>query len=259
MAKKEGKEVLISVAKSSLGAIPYAGTALNEMFFDHRERVKQNRFNRFVEILGEGFTDGTEFNLENVTSEDFGDLFESVLRRVVKTKSDLKLQRFREILLKQIREPSNQMELSELYLDLVAALSEEEISILFHHQCFDLSYEERITEMNRLKDQRNEIAQKKKRETIIYERSKYADEDELVNGKISEIEKWLDTLQKFRRADFYNLPESKFMLFKQRLQAQGLLVDNRMNRIGGGNFQNMGITEFGLEFLDFIQEKNELV
>jgi hypothetical protein len=85
-------------------------------------------------------------------------------------------------------------------------------------------------------------------------KSKYEDADIIVKGEIAEFEEWLATLRQYRTSEFHKLEENRFMLFKQRLLAQGLLVDNRMSRVGGGNFQSMGITEFGLEFLAFIQE-----
>tara|TARA_R110001632_G_scaffold213965_1_gene340410 strand:+ start:94 stop:867 length:774 start_codon:yes stop_codon:yes gene_type:complete len=257
MPKKDNTELKRTIAKSIFGIIPYVGTAFDEIVFEHGARIKQNRLNNFVAILADGFTDEKEINLENIKNEDFIELFESVVKRAVRTKSESKLLRFKNILVRELKEPTEEIELTELYLDLITTLSEDEIIILHHHRHFDLIYEEKITGLNKLRDKENEIAQNKKKETIIIDKSKYEDADVEVKKKIGEIEEWLGTLRQFRTAEFYRLEDNRFMLFKQRLLAQGLLVDNRMNRISGGNFQNMGITEFGLEFLTFIEENRK--
>jgi hypothetical protein len=253
MKKKLDKDKKLTIIKSLFGIVPHIGTALDEIIYEHNFRLKQNRLNNFVEILADGFTENTNVNIYNIKSEDFNDLFMSVLSRVVKTKSELKLKRFKDILIKELKEPTNQIELNELYLDLITTLSEDEISILFHHRHFNLDYEDEITKLNKLKDKKHQIEQNQKKETIIIDKSKYEDEYIEVQKKIASIENWLNQLKKFKTAEYYNLDENKFMLFKQRLFSQGLLVDNRMNRISDTSFQNMGITEFGEEFLEFIK------
>jgi hypothetical protein len=257
MAKSNKGEITTTIAKSLFGIIPYVGTLLDEVVFEHSARIKENRLDNFVTILAEGFTEQTEVNLENITSEDFIDLFESVIRRVVRTKSESKLHRFKNILVSQLKKPTDEIELTEIYLDLITTLSDDEIIILFHHRYFDLAFEERLTELNQLRDKKKEIDEKKRKETMIIGKSKFEDADNKVKGQISEIEEWLKELKQYWTAEFYSLEENRFMLFKQRLLAQGLLVDNRMNRISGGNFQNMGITEFGLEFVNFIIESEK--
>jgi len=145
--------------------------------------------------------------------------------------------------------PYEQIELVELYLDLISTISEEEISILYYHRFFDDKFENIIDELYRLKDKLNSIKENQKRGTIIFERSKYADEEiETIEG-IEKIENWLEPLRKFRTAKYYNLDDNKFTFLKQRLFSKGLLVDNLRNRIDSGAFQNMGITEFGIEFI----------
>lgn len=49
MTKKlQTKEYGISTLKGMIGAIPFAGTFLNEVAFEARSRIKQERVNRFV-------------------------------------------------------------------------------------------------------------------------------------------------------------------------------------------------------------------
>ena len=253
MNKLSKKEIISSTAKSLFGAVPFGGALLDELFFEYNGRIKQKRLNNFVEILAENFTEESKINIDNIKTEDFNDLFESVLRRVVQTKSELKLKRFKDILIKELNSPTEQTELVELYLDLISSLSEEELSILYHHRFFDNEYEDEIDKLNKLRDKLNSIKEKQKRETIVINGSKYADEKSETENGISEINNWLEPLKKYKSAEFYDLSENRFMFFKQRLFSKGLLVDNVRNRISGGTFQNMGITEFGVEFIEFIK------
>jgi hypothetical protein len=249
------KEIISSAAKSIFGAVPFGGALLDELFFEYNGRIKQKRLNHFVEILAENFTEESEINIDNIKTENFNDLFESVLRRVIQTKSELRLKRFKDILIKELNSPTEQTELVELYLDLISTLSEEELSILYYHRFFDNNYEDEIDKLNKLRDKLNSVKEKQKRETIIIDRSKYADEKIEAENGISKIENWLEPLKKYKTAEFYDLTDNRFMFFKQRLFSKGLLVDNVRNRISGGTFQNMGITEFGIEFIEFIKGK----
>jgi len=256
MTKIDKKEIIISAAKSIFGVIPYGGALLDELFFEYNGRIKQKRLNHFIEILAENFTEDSQINIENIQTEDFNDLFESVLRRVVCTKSELKLRKFKDILINELNFPTKQIELVELYLDLINDLSEEEISILYYHKYFDLAYVDKIDKMNRLKNQLYSVKENQKKETIIIDQSTYSKEKIELEQRIEKFEKWFANLRKYKTAEFYNLDDNKFMLFKQRLFSKGLLLDNRMSRIGSGKFQHMGITEFGQEFIEFIKKDN---
>jgi hypothetical protein len=259
------KEITVSVLKSIFGVIPYGGAALDELFFEYNGRLKQNRLNRFVEILAENFTKNAVINIENIKTEDFNDLFESVLRRVVQTKSELKLLRFKDILIKELNCPSENVELIDHYLDLISNLTEEEIKILYNHRYFTLKYEEEIDEMNLLKENLTSLEQQLNKQTIIINESKFKKINELVSRKSHdevkiEYEKKKEhilSFAKYKKAEFYDLSENKFMFYKQRLFSKGLLIDNIVNRIGNLPFGHMGITEFGIEFIDFIKNSEE--
>ena len=253
MVKIDSEEILNSTAKSIFGVVPFAGNALDELFFEYNGRIKQKRLNHFVEILAESFSQDSGINIDNIKTEDFSDLFESVLRRVVQTKSELKLNRFKDILMKELNVPTKQTELIEIYLDLINSLSEEELSILYYHKHFDLNFEKEIDRMNVLKDKLNTINQNSKKENVQIDGIQLESEDADIQNQIKVIEDWLDDLRKYKTADYYNLDEHRFMFYKQRLFSKGLLIDNRMDRIGNLPFYNMGITEFGMEFIAFIK------
>lgn len=257
MKKIDKKEILISTAKSIFGEIPFVGTALNELFFEYNGTIKQKRLNTFIEILTEYFSENSEVNIENIKTENFNDIFESVLKRVVTTKSKLKLIRFRDILINELKNPTSETELIEIYLDLITSLSEEELIILYSHKYFDINYEKELEGLNHSKTQFNAVIDRRKKETIIIERSRYEEEYLRLKSRIAELEKKLNPLEKYRTPDFYKLTEEKFFFYKQRLFSKGLLYDNGMNRIGITPFQMMNITEFGLEFIKFIKESDK--
>jgi lipoate-protein ligase A len=56
------------------------GSFLNEIVFDYRSRVKQNRLNEFIDLLSEEFSKRShdEVDFKKMESDEFGDLFESI-------------------------------------------------------------------------------------------------------------------------------------------------------------------------------------
>lgn len=252
--EESNKEVIQTTVKSLFGAIPYAGTALNEVFFEYHSRIKQKRLNNFTQILAEYFEKNQDVKIDNIKNEHFADIFEAVLKRVVQTKSESKLKRFRTILINELKDPTDQIELVDLYLDLISSLSEEELNILYHHRCFDSQYEGLIDNMNNARDQVQRIENLKKEERIIIEKSRYHDQHIDAKEEFEKYKNQVDSNLKYRKCEFYELDDKKFIFYKQRLFSKGLLIDNPSNRIGSLPFHAMGISEFGKEFIEFIQE-----
>jgi len=244
---------MISTAKALFGVIPFGGTALNELFFEYNGQIKQKRLNRFVEILAENFTEGSKISIENIKTEDFNDLFEAVLRRVVQTKSETKLLRFKDILIKELNNPSDEPELIDVYLDLISSLSEQELIVLSYHNHFDEKFNLEFEKKSKLREQRLKLEQKLKEERLIIDGSKYQDSFNKVDAEIKEIEKKHSSFDKFRTAEFYGIDGQQFIFFKQRLFSKGLIIDWGIGRIGVSSFEMMSITEFGTEFIEFIK------
>lgn len=125
------QEVGISIAKGVMGGIPFVGTALNEVIFDGRGRVKQERINSFILELTKYMKEVTEnqINYEYIKSDEFGDIFESIMKRVVYNKCTEKMHRFKTILVGNMINPSY-TDYSETFLDIVAKINEKQIEIL---------------------------------------------------------------------------------------------------------------------------------
>ena len=81
MTKKlQTKEYGISTLKGIIGAIPFAGTFLNEVAFEARSRIKQERVNHFIEEFSEYMNEHTngEDNFDTLNTEQIGDIFEEI-------------------------------------------------------------------------------------------------------------------------------------------------------------------------------------
>jgi hypothetical protein len=76
------KEYGLSVLKGVIGAVPYVGTALNEIIFDARSRLKEDRLNSFFAEVAEEVERLSEESIDHdyLKSEEFSDLIEGRLR-----------------------------------------------------------------------------------------------------------------------------------------------------------------------------------
>lgn len=257
MKKIDKKEIITSTAKSIFGIIPLGGSALDELIFEYNGRIKQNRLNRFVEILADNFSENTEINLDNIKTEDFSDLFESVLRRVVQTKSERKLLRFKNIIIKELNCPTAESEVIDHYLDLISSLTEEELTILYNHRHFTEEFEEHIDELNRHESNLSSLEEQLKKHTLVIGESEFQKPYDQLKITYRLKKEFVESFTKYKKAEFYELNAKSFVFYKQRLFSKGLLIDNGMNRIGGIPFGNMTITEFGLEFIEFIRNSEK--
>lgn len=256
MHEFDKKEILISATKSAFSLIPFAGTALTELVFDYNGRIKQERLNRFVELLSEYFSHNHNVKIENIKTEDFNDLFESVIKKVVITKSEEKIKRFRDILIKELNNPSEETELTALYLDLIETLSEEEIIILEGYSNFNLDYYIRFDKQDKLKSELSKIKEELKSKPFLQPDRNYESAIKIIQDEIDSFLRVKESVEKFSEAKFYELSESKFSFYKQRLYSKGLLIDQGIDRIGVRGFEMMMITDFGEEFINFIKKNN---
>ena len=224
--EEKSKKILIqiteSTAKGLIGAIPFAGTALNEALFDGRSRIKQERFNNFINIFSEYMKDvnESEIDFEYIKSEDFGDIFESIIRRVMRSGSEEKLKTFKNVLSNHVL-GKIKTDHAETFLDLVSRLNEDQIKILETYRKIktnDISIDENLPERN-----------------VI---------DANFKTQLSEV----------RSARNFNLDEGVYQFYLQDLFAKGLLFDNGVNKMDIGPFELMEITQFGIDFLSYIEQ-----
>lgn len=244
----EQEEINNSLVKTlfSLVTIPILGPALTEIF-DFRGKLKQNRLNQFTELLENYFSNHAGIDLENFQTIEFSDLFESVLNGVVLTNSLEKMKMFKGILINQLENPSQSIDESEIYLDLVTELNEIELRILFEYRQFILSFQREVDEMNQL-ERRLAVLENEEEKSQPHDPTKLVDFQYAVGQKRKE----LNRLQNIYKHDHFDIDQDQFLFYKQRLFSKALLVDNGIGSIGGKPFSTMGITQFGVRFIDYV-------
>jgi hypothetical protein len=125
-----------------LGFIPGGHTA--EAFLNYRDELKTKRVLKFLEgfsIALQEIAEEREIDVSVFTSEDFIDVFDSIIAKVQTTKSNIKIERFKNILLKQtVQNTVDQMmvkyinllnDLNEIQIILLEILSKEKSAIDF--------------------------------------------------------------------------------------------------------------------------------
>ncbi|WBV52053.1 hypothetical protein [Chryseobacterium gambrini] len=251
-------EVGISLLKIGLSNIPYVGQLLSEALFEYRGRIKQNRLNKFTELLSDYFGNNSEINIEKIQSEDFSDLFEAILKRVAETKSEQKLRHFRDILTNSLNENLD-YENSEIYLDLISNLSEIDMSILKNHQLFDNKFDKRYDTKNLYEKLLPELEKNVQNEYELREKGFANDWDNAVikynatKNAIRAISEQNKSVNIYRTAEFYGINDAEFLYSKQKLYSLGLLIDSGFGKFDYKPFGMMSITEFAKKFLEFIK------
>jgi len=220
-SKIQLKQAAISAKNVIFSRIPVVGPILDEVFFEHRSRVKQERLNRFVEAFEAYFRSvhPGEIDVEYLKSDEFGDIFESILRRVMHTASEEKMHRFKKILLNEM-EHTYESDFKETFLDIVFRINEDQILILNHFR--------------EVKDCESEGSS----------------EQGVVDGGDEGAEGSLKC-----KANFLGFDESKYLFYVQDLVSKSLLYDEIVALFGGGTkpYTNLKITPFGEEFLGFVE------
>ena len=217
-SKIQLKHAAISAKNVVLSSIPICGTILDEVLFGYRSRVKQERLNRFVEELEKYFRliHSGDIDREHLESEEFGDIFESILRRVVNTASEEKMHRFKKILLNEMTRTYTS-DFKETFLDIVSRINEDQILIL-----------NRFREVKDCESEGNS-------------------EQRVVDGEGAKVS------LKYK-GNFLEVDEAEYLFYVQDLVSKSLLCDKYVGAYGGAKpYTNLGITPFGEEFLKFIE------
>jgi len=130
--KETIKETGVTIVKSLFGAIPYVGSALDEVFFGHFSRLRQNRINRFVEEFERYLKshDLSNIDTNDMKSEHFIDAFTEIISSIAKTSSERKIEYFKRILTRLVIVPIGKNDFLPTFLDILEKVNETEIMIL---------------------------------------------------------------------------------------------------------------------------------
>lgn len=256
----DGKEIGNSFLKSLFSLIPYAGQPLNELFFEYRGRIKQNRLNAFTELISSCISNRTELDFNSLNEVEFSDLFESVIRRVVNTGSEQKYRRFRDILINYIEDPTLPLDHADTFLDLVSQLNEPSILILKYHEEHDQEFEQldrkdsELTAAIEKEEQRIEKERESNRNRMVLIMERTNSDIDRLSRELRQVQEKIRQIAKYRQASTYNLSEEDFLSLKQILVSKALLTDSGAGFLGHIPYFHMRITEFGKQFILYIRE-----
>lgn len=230
----KSKEALVGVLKSGLAAIPYVGGLFNELCFDIRGRIVQKRVNDFTNSFIEYIKD-LELNIDEsiITSEIFNDVYISILKRVTETRCEYKLNIFKEILKSNILVPY-ESDFKETFLELVNKLDYMEIEILNIYKDTGRSGSMDIP---------------KGAAGCISTTTSISCKEEITK-RIKEKFPKLSTIEIEGRYEFYICD-----LISKSLLVDTKAIGNTWNDMGKQGLAMLYITDFGKEFLKFIQIK----
>ena len=126
-----GKEYGLGVLKGVISAIPYAGGLINELLFDARSRLKQDRLNAFFfEVAADVRKLGEEkLDKPYLTSERFSDLIEDICNRVAREGSETKRRHFRKVLLDAMQGKAPPT-FEGVFIHILGEMTEAELDVL---------------------------------------------------------------------------------------------------------------------------------
>lgn len=227
--------------KILIQSIPYIGTPLNEILFEHRGKIKQDRLNKFLQNLKDYFDTVSEapINEAYVNSEEFGDIFESIIEKVATTQNEEKLKRFKQILLKQIEIPEKR-EYIESFLDIISKITDKQFEILIKQNDYANEYvslRDRIDGINISDDNPDGFA---------YHLNSH-ERQELISKREN-------LFQEFQLSKNYDLEKSEYTFLIQDLISKSLLYDAGVGRFDVKPFEIVLITDYGSSFVKYISE-----
>lgn len=250
----------VSINKSLLGAVPYVGTMLNEIFYERRSRIKQERLNNFIAELSEYLNNYSEsdFDANHINSESFGDIFESIIKRVLNHKSKSKIDRFKKVLAQQMTESSD-FEYVENFLDLIERLNDIQVFILKCHCQFDYDFDEIEYKIMDIKEKLRKEKTNLKKEAQLKAAGKnnnFIRSQNLVNNynfNLKELDILEGKTKHLREHKHYHISKGEYLFCVQDLISKGLMVDSGLtwSKIP---YEVLSITEYGKLFLKFIDD-----
>lgn len=258
------REVGISATKGAIGAIPFVGTVLNEVIFESRGRIKQERVNKFIEMLQDfmGTVSEESINFQHLKSDEFSDIFESILKRIAYTRSEEKMKRFRKVLVSEMQNPSD-TDFTETFLDIISRLEEVQIKILrdirfatkncggVHEKIYKIQNEikkHKVQLKKELEYRKNGFAN-----NVLTEQKFIAEKEAFVRNKMQ----ILIENQKYYNSDAYGVTHSQYKFYVQDLISKALLQERLIPRNGKEPpvTQIIEISNYGEGFLNFLEEK----
>lgn len=265
--KKEGLQrtaekslyTLDQLVKVALGFIP--GGHVIDSFIHYSSGLKQERLLGFAEDLKKLFAKelGKELEDYNFETEDFVDVFDSVMKRVISTNSSYKLDRFKAILLNTVKGESD---LAQVYVNLTVTLTETQIRILDYFETSLVDRQELVTVIERThfdcesaKSRLDLLRQKANDGPIRPDESLSGQEREIASMELKFIrgkEEYLRFTRDLPRR--FGVTESEFSFYRQDLLSKALLEEHTSSLLSDGTtITFVKTTEFAGDYLNYVK------
>lgn len=254
--RSEIKNELYTVAVKTLASIAI-GPFLTEAIFELRSNLKQKRVNDFVESLAKHLEIAHTLDIEQspLGTEAFSDIWENVLLKISKTRSQKKVEIFRNLLLNHILTDSDP-DLLEMYLEIIERINEKQILILngleqgyggvfiyLHEKLHDIKSEIKTLQAESEREQGTSEG---------IERS--WTKDRIVDARRKEQQKLLIEIQnasEWYKSATYNCEPDEFHFLVQDLCSKGLVVDMG-SKFNADPFTLIEISSMGRNILEFL-------
>lgn len=228
MISDETKNMLISIYKSFTGFIP-GGHISNELL-EHKNRLNQERLNHFTKLVKEAFENFSDKNIDfdNFSKDDFVDSIDLIIKKILNTRSETKINYFKNILLRNTFEKNN-YELFERYVHLLDEISETQLMII---SVLNFHYKDKLDEVGIIK---------------------------VLIGKNREANNIIDvSLQKYVLSNGHTMTNDEFLFYILDLKSKGL-IDQVPSDLASDSTNNPVYyirTVIGEGFINFISDYN---
>jgi hypothetical protein len=244
---EEKKELIRLSLLQLLGLFPIAGSILKDVLFEYRNNVKQERLNHFISLLEDAFIIHG-INVEKLKTEEVLDLLEQLINKVVQARSINKRTAFKSILINGIVYPEKITD-CEVFSELLHELKEVQLKILAEHKNYLSDGQPLLLKLQSLnKNYRNNTPG----QTYLYTEVEAQINRESLKKNIDEVKDLIEEYKQKCNASLFNIDNEQYQYFLRDLTSKGLLIDQGIGTYDPTPLKYMGITDFGLRFLDFI-------
>ncbi len=256
------KELGIGLLKGFIGVIPSVGTLLNEVLFDTRARIKQERLNSFIIEFGEFIKNKLEFvgDLNEFDQENFSDVFEEILISVTKTNARHKINIFKKILLKQFDTSEKSSDDTLRYINLTNSITLFQFNILTNFN--SLSDKVQMFRVN-IVEAENDVAETQMmlQKEIRLGSKGFANNSSLYEERIKASQQSIKSKRKAVNENInpsdhnlYNLGQENFIIEIHDLIGKGLLQDLSLETVYISPLELFKITRLGRKYMEYVQD-----
>jgi len=264
MKKVVKQEFTESTIKGLFGAIPFAGTFINEVIFEARSRIKQDRVNSFVNDFASSMDKLTEkdIDLDNIDQLALSDVIEEVLISVSKTSARHKHKSFKNILRKQFKLNSNSDEVLR-FISITNSITAIQFKIMY---CFStmsdkvLKYSIQILELQekRISDDINLKLEKSRYKKGLS--NNFETKQKEVNRNIKAIKSKTKAINENIKANDhqqYGINQEEYLVEVQDLIGRGLLFDQAITTNLIQPFTYFGLTRLGRKYIGYVKQQDD--